>query len=117
VFSRHHRKLRVIFGLSDVLLRSASGSWSATGWIPATLESSCATRSSSALWGLPALARRRLRLRPGLTCLWILAGRDEVDFENWMKMDMEYIDNWSLALDCEIILSPLPRVLTGEGAN
>ncbi len=46
-----------------------------------------------------------------------MAGRDEVDFETWMKMDMEYIDNWSPALDWKIIFSTLPRVLTGIGAN
>ena len=40
--------------------------------------------------------RRRLRMRPGLTCLWALAGRDNIDFETWMRMDMQYIDNWSL---------------------
>ena len=43
--------------------------------------------------------RRRLRMRPGLTCLWALAGRDKLDFETWMRMDMQYIDNWSLGLD------------------
>src|SRR5204862_5560153 len=61
--------------------------------------------------------RRRLRMRPGLTCLWAISGRDEVDFETWMKMDMQYIDNWSLALDWKILLRTIPRVLTGRGAS
>jgi exopolysaccharide biosynthesis polyprenyl glycosylphosphotransferase len=61
--------------------------------------------------------RRRLRMRPGLTCLWAISGRDSVDFETWMKMDMQYIDNWSLALDWKILLQTIPRVLTGHGAH
>jgi exopolysaccharide biosynthesis polyprenyl glycosylphosphotransferase len=61
--------------------------------------------------------RRRLRMRPGLTCLWALAGRDRLDFDTWMKMDMQYIDSWSLELDLKIILRTIPRVLTGWGAN
>jgi exopolysaccharide biosynthesis polyprenyl glycosylphosphotransferase len=61
--------------------------------------------------------RRRLRMRPGLTCLWAISGRDSVDFETWMKLDMQYIDNWSLALDWKILLRTIPRVLTGSGAN
>jgi exopolysaccharide biosynthesis polyprenyl glycosylphosphotransferase len=61
--------------------------------------------------------RRRLRMRPGLTCLWAVNGRDEVDFETWMKMDMQYIDNWSLGLDWKIMLLTIPRVLTGKGAH
>jgi exopolysaccharide biosynthesis polyprenyl glycosylphosphotransferase len=61
--------------------------------------------------------RRRLRMRPGLTCLWAIAGRDAIDFETWMKMDMQYIDNWSLALDWKIMLRTIPRVLTGRGAS
>ncbi len=61
--------------------------------------------------------RRRLRMRPGLTCIWAVSGRDTVDFEAWMKMDMQYIDNWSLALDWKIMLRTIPRVLTGRGAN
>jgi exopolysaccharide biosynthesis polyprenyl glycosylphosphotransferase len=61
--------------------------------------------------------RRRLRMRPGLTCLWAVSGRDSVDFETWMKLDMHYIDNWSLALDWKILLRTIPRVLSGRGAN
>jgi exopolysaccharide biosynthesis polyprenyl glycosylphosphotransferase len=61
--------------------------------------------------------RRRLRMRPGLTCLWAVAGRDALDFETWMKMDMQYIDTWSLALDWKIILRTIPRVLSGRGAS
>jgi len=61
--------------------------------------------------------RRRLRMRPGLTCLWAVSGRDQVDFETWMKLDMQYIDNWSLALDWKILLRTIPRVLTGHGAH
>ena len=61
--------------------------------------------------------RRRLRMRPGLTCLWALAGRDNLDFETWMRMDMQYIDNWSLGLDWKILLLTIPRVLIGHGAS
>ena len=61
--------------------------------------------------------RRRLRMRPGLMCLWAINGRDAVDFETWMKMDMEYIDNWSLALDWKIILKTIPSMLSGRGAH
>jgi exopolysaccharide biosynthesis polyprenyl glycosylphosphotransferase len=61
--------------------------------------------------------RRRLRMRPGLTCLWALNGRDNVDFEAWMKMDMQYIDNWSLGLDWKILLLTIPKVLSGKGAH
>lgn len=61
--------------------------------------------------------RRRLRMRPGLTCLWALEGRDHIDFETWMRKDMEYIDNWSLGLDWKIMLRTIPRVLSGRGAH
>jgi exopolysaccharide biosynthesis polyprenyl glycosylphosphotransferase len=61
--------------------------------------------------------RRRLRMRPGLTCLWVLNGRDQLDFETWMKMDMEYIDSWSLTLDLQILVRTVPRVILGKGAN
>jgi exopolysaccharide biosynthesis polyprenyl glycosylphosphotransferase len=61
--------------------------------------------------------RRRLRMRPGLTCLWAIAGRDKLDFETWMRLDMQYIDRWSLALDWQIILRTIPNVLLGKGAH
>jgi exopolysaccharide biosynthesis polyprenyl glycosylphosphotransferase len=61
--------------------------------------------------------RRRLRMRPGLTCLWAVCGRDAVDFETWMKLDMQYIDSWSLALDWKIILLTIPQVVSGRGAH
>lgn len=61
--------------------------------------------------------RRRLRMRPGLTCLWALAGRDALDFDEWMRLDLAYIDAWSLRLDWSIMLRTVPRVLTGKGAH
>jgi exopolysaccharide biosynthesis polyprenyl glycosylphosphotransferase len=61
--------------------------------------------------------RRRLRMKPGLTCLWALAGRNQLNFTQWMQLDMEYIDNWSLALDFKILLRTIPRVLSGRGAS
>ncbi len=60
--------------------------------------------------------RRRLRMKPGLTCLWVLEGRDHLDFETWMRLDMAYIDNWSLLLDLKILLRSIPWVLLGRGA-
>ncbi len=61
--------------------------------------------------------RRRLRMRPGITSLWAVNGRDAVDFETWMKLDMQYIDQWSLALDWKILLQTIPHVLSGKGAH
>lgn len=58
--------------------------------------------------------RRRLRMRPGLTCLWAVEGRDRLDFETWMRKDLQYIDNWSLSLDARIILLTIPHVLSGR---
>jgi lipopolysaccharide/colanic/teichoic acid biosynthesis glycosyltransferase len=58
--------------------------------------------------------RRRLRMRPGLTCLWAVIGRDRLDFESWMRSDLSYIDNWSLKLDWSIIMKTIPSVLAGK---
>jgi exopolysaccharide biosynthesis polyprenyl glycosylphosphotransferase len=61
--------------------------------------------------------RRRLIMKPGITCLWQISGRNEVSFEDWMKLDLTYIDNWSLLLDLKILLKTVPIVLLGRGAK
>jgi len=60
--------------------------------------------------------RRRLSMKPGITCLWQVMGRNKLSFEAWMKLDLQYIDNWSLSLDFKILLKTIVVVLTGEGA-
>jgi exopolysaccharide biosynthesis polyprenyl glycosylphosphotransferase len=62
--------------------------------------------------------RRRLSVKPGLTCLWQISGRNNVkDFKDWVRLDLEYIDNWSLWLDVKILLRTVPVVLVGNGAK
>ena len=61
--------------------------------------------------------RRRLSMKPGLTSLWVVRGRNSIPFEQWMQFDLEYIDKWSLALDWKILLQTIPVVLTGRGAS
>jgi len=62
--------------------------------------------------------RRRLSVKPGLTCLWQISGRNNVsDFKDWVRLDLEYIDNWSLWLDLKIICRTVPIVLAGTGAK
>ena len=61
--------------------------------------------------------RRRLRMHPGLTCLWALEGRSKLSFRRWMELDLEYIDHWSMALDWKIMLKTIPIVLVGRGAS
>ena len=64
-----------------------------------------------------AWQRRRLSVRPGLTCVWQVSGRNQISFEEWMYLDMQYIDHWSLAQDFQLILKTVPVVLTGRGAS
>jgi exopolysaccharide biosynthesis polyprenyl glycosylphosphotransferase len=62
--------------------------------------------------------RRRMSVRPGLTCTWQVRGRNQItDFKDWVRLDLEYIDNWSLWLDLEILLRTVPVVLFGWGAK
>jgi lipopolysaccharide/colanic/teichoic acid biosynthesis glycosyltransferase len=61
--------------------------------------------------------RRRLAVRPGITGLWQVSGRNTVDFEEWMQMDLLYVDQWSLLLDLKILVRTIPAVLGGKGAR
>ena len=62
--------------------------------------------------------RRRLSVKPGLTCLWQISGRNQVrDFRDWVRLDLDYIDRWSLALDFKILLRTIPAVIMGLGAK
>lgn len=65
-----------------------------------------------------AAYRRRLSVKPGITCTWQAGGRNEItNFEQWVEMDLDYIDNWSLLLDLKIILKTIPAVLFVKGAK
>jgi exopolysaccharide biosynthesis polyprenyl glycosylphosphotransferase len=61
--------------------------------------------------------RKRLSIRPGITCLWQVSGRNELSFQEWMELDRAYIDNWSTWLDMKILLRTIPVVLFGKGAS
>ena len=61
--------------------------------------------------------RRRFSVRPGITCLWQINGRSSITFEQWMRLDMQYLDEWSLWLDLKILARTIPAVLRGQGAT
>jgi lipopolysaccharide/colanic/teichoic acid biosynthesis glycosyltransferase len=60
--------------------------------------------------------RRRISVRPGITCLWQVSGRNEIAFDDWVKLDLEYIDSWSLTKDFEILAKTVPAVLFATGS-
>ena len=60
---------------------------------------------------------RRFSVKPGITCLWQVGGRSETDFDRWIELDLEYIDQWSLSLDWAILFKTIPAVLKGKGAS
>jgi exopolysaccharide biosynthesis polyprenyl glycosylphosphotransferase len=64
-----------------------------------------------------AWQRRRLSMRPGITCVWQISGRSDIDFNAWMDLDLQYIDNWSLWEDVKIFFKTIPVVLIGKGAR
>jgi exopolysaccharide biosynthesis polyprenyl glycosylphosphotransferase len=61
--------------------------------------------------------RRRLSVRPGLTCYWQVSGRNNIGFDDWMQLDLQYVDNWDLVVDLRLILQTFPVVLLGKGAS
>ena len=61
--------------------------------------------------------RRRLSVRPGMTGLWQVSGRNDVTFEEWVEMDLEYIDSWSIWLDFVILMKTFRAVVAGRGAS
>jgi lipopolysaccharide/colanic/teichoic acid biosynthesis glycosyltransferase len=61
--------------------------------------------------------RRRLTIRPGLTCLWQVSGRSDLTFAEWMALDLEYVDSWTLWLDVAILLRTIPAIVTRRGAR
>jgi lipopolysaccharide/colanic/teichoic acid biosynthesis glycosyltransferase len=56
-------------------------------------------------------------MKPGITCIWQISGRSDIPFDKWMELDLEYIDNWSLQTDFEILLKTIPAVIRGSGAS
>jgi lipopolysaccharide/colanic/teichoic acid biosynthesis glycosyltransferase len=60
---------------------------------------------------------RRFSVRPGITCIWQVSGRNDIGFERWMELDLSYIDNWSLWEDVKILARTIPAVLSGRGAH
>ena len=60
--------------------------------------------------------KRRFSIKPGITCLWQVNGRSNIGFDDWVRMDLDYIDRWSLVLDMHILLKTIPAVLKGPGA-
>ena len=62
--------------------------------------------------------RRRLSMKPGITCIWQISGRNDItNFDDWVKLDLKYIDNWSLFLDLKILIMTIPAVLLNKGAK
>lgn len=60
--------------------------------------------------------RQRLTVTPGLTCIWQVSGRSELEFEEWVQMDLEYIRTWSIGLDLRLMLQTIPAILSAKGA-
>jgi lipopolysaccharide/colanic/teichoic acid biosynthesis glycosyltransferase len=62
------------------------------------------------------LQRKRFSVRPGLTCLWQVSGRSNLSFDDWLRLDLKYIENCSFWMDIKILLKTIPTVLRGSGA-
>ena len=98
------------FSLDELpqLLNVLAGQMSLVGPRPLPVEETAA---------LTGGYRRRLSMRPGLTCSWQVGGRNELPFTEWMALDLAYVDRWSLGLDVAILLRTLPAIIRGRGAR
>jgi lipopolysaccharide/colanic/teichoic acid biosynthesis glycosyltransferase len=98
------------FSLDELpqLLNVLRGQMSLVGPRPLPLEETAALTGGH---------RRRLSMRPGLTCLWQVGGRSELPFTEWMALDLDYVDRWSLGLDLAILLRTIPAIIRGRGAR
>jgi lipopolysaccharide/colanic/teichoic acid biosynthesis glycosyltransferase len=65
---------------------------------------------------VPSWARRRYSVKPGITCYWQVMGRNRIGFEDWMRLDLKYVDNWSLGLDLYLLARTPGAVLLRKGA-
>jgi lipopolysaccharide/colanic/teichoic acid biosynthesis glycosyltransferase len=90
------------------LFNVLAGQMSVVGPRPLPLEETCA---------LAGRHRRRLSIRPGLTCLWQVSGRSDLTFAEWMALDLEYVDRWTLWLDVAILLRTIPAIVSRRGAR
>ena len=90
------------------LINVIFGKMSLVGPRPLPVEEVSAIRESA--------HRRRLSVKPGITCLWQISGRNEINnFDDWVKLDLEYIDNWSIWLDVKILFKTIPAACKGTG--
>ena len=90
------------------LFNVLAGQMSIVGPRPLPIDETCA---------LSGRHRRRLSIRPGLTCLWQVSGRSDLTFAEWMALDLEYVDRWTLWLDLAILLRTIPAIVSRRGAR
>ena len=102
------------------LLHVMTGHMSLVGPRPLPVRDVASSASTIALAAprfVQASDMRRFSVRPGLTCLWQISGRNNLGFDEWIRLDLLYIDAWSLRLDVRILLRTIPAVLRGVGAT
>jgi lipopolysaccharide/colanic/teichoic acid biosynthesis glycosyltransferase len=97
------------FSLDELpqLINVLRGDMSLVGPRPLPIQESAAIRGEH---------RRRFSMLPGLTCLWQINGRSAVEYERWMKYDLQYVDDWSLWVDAKVLARTIPVVFFGKGA-
>ena len=113
VFDGVHRGHRLVLDATVDLARRLGGE---SGVLTFGTHPRAIIKGKRPRWLTSLDHRLRLLVKPGITCLWQVSGRNDVDFEEWMRLDLEYIDNRSLALDAKVLVKTLPAVCSGRGA-